>query len=93
VSVTNPAIARLVGSAISVPGPIGRALGKRTIRAFFRKDLRANERCAEAANNPPYKGRHVGAFTCRSSASLLNAKGCGDGAKQVNFRAPDVPLG
>ena len=93
VAVTNPQIGRAIASDITVRGAINCQGGKRTIRAFFRKALQANERCAEAANNPPYKGCHVGAFTCRSSASLLSAKGCFDGEERVDFRERDVPLG
>jgi hypothetical protein len=93
VSVTNPGTATLIGADITVHGPVGCERAKRTIRTFFHKELEANLRCAEAANDPPYKGCRVGAFTCRGSASLLNAKGCANGGERVDFRERDVAVG
>ena len=48
VTVTNPAIARAIATGITVDGRIGCVRGTETIRAFLRKELQPNERCAEA---------------------------------------------
>jgi len=93
VSFTNPSVGKAMGSDITARGAIGCQGAKRTVRVFLRRELEANQQCATAADDPPYRGCRVGAFTCRRSASLLNAKGCVSAGERVDFREHDVPLG